>query len=510
MNKKIKIIVFVLLIISFAIVIFLGIFGTSLSFLSSEEIKENRKNKENLINNLKINNIDTVYDKNNNIYYYMVTEDYKNKNYVFNLSFEKDLKYKIVGETLNIVKVDYNKPIKIIIYDDKHYYETKIQLTNLPLINIQVEEEIALNDANSIFTYINSNNAETKVEKNSKIHVRGATSKYFDKKSYKINIYDKKYEDEKEINISQFYYGNSFVLDAVYRDSSKVRNLLATQLWNDISNDFTNVDIYSEFVEVFINNEYIGLYIMTEPINRRKLNLNKSSDNDTSIVIKAQDWGSITSDMDFSDIENDIHLNFELKYPNDESLYSASWEKILTKMASYYDLTSKSSYEIINSTFNINNYIDMLVFNAFINNSDNRMIKNNYFYMKSLEDNEIYIQPWDMEYIFGTRYKNSSERNTLKDMEDYKTIYTQFEHDSVVINKLLINRYWELRKNILTKEYFDKLLDEYISKLTKGAAKRDSDKWYEYDVEQEIEEIRTWLYNRLEFFDEYVESLENE
>ena len=508
--KKIKLIIFALLIIFFIIVFFYGIFGTGISYLSCKDIRQNRKLDNNLISSLKINTKDTIYDKINNIYYYSLSEDYVNQIYVLKLELEDDLKYKIIDETLNVVKVNYKKPIRIIIYNEKYYYETKIQLTNLPLINIETKYDITTNDTESVFTYINHNNNEVIIN-NSKIHVRGATSQRFEKKSYKINMYDKNYAEEKEINISNFYYGNSFILDAVYRDSSKIRNVLSTELWNEISNDFSNINIKSEFVELFINNKYEGLYVLTEPINRRSLNLNKSSHNDTSIIIKSQQFTYPTSNMSFSNIENDIYLNFELKYPNNEAMFKDSWDTILTKMSCYYDLKEKSKYDVISSSFNIQNYVDAMIFNAFSNNLDNKMIKNNYFYMKSLLDNEIYIQPWDMEYTFGITYSESEKRNVSKNMEDYNKIYTSFYHENAPeINKLLIDRYWELREDILTKEYFDNLLNKYKNELNKGAALRDSKLWYGYDVEKEIEEIRIWIYNRLEYFDSYIRGLENE
>lgn len=204
-------------------------------------------------------------------------------------------------------------------------------------------------------------------------------------------------------------------------------------------------------------------------------------------------------------------MGYELKYPNKEELYKKSWDKVLSQISKYYDKKAESSYKTISSVFNIENYIDMIIFNAFTNNSDNNIDKNNYFYINSLNDKEIFIQPWDMEYTFGIRYKTKAERNVYKDLEDYKKIYTYFYHSNAPeINNLLIERYWELRKNILTKEYFDNLLNKYLNELTKGAALRDSKVWYEYDIEKEIEEIRTWIYNRIDFFDEYVEGLENE
>lgn len=506
--KKIKIFDFIILIISFIVILFYGIFGTNISFKNIKDIKKNRELNKELITNLQINNVDTVYDKNNNTFYYTIPKKHENKTYILNFNLDNSYKYKIIDETLNIVKVDYNKNFKIIIYNDKYYFETKLQLTNLPIINITVEEKITTNPSNSIFKYINS---EEELINNIKIHVRGSSSMYFDKQSYKIQMYNKNYTDEKNINLNNFYNGNAFILDSVYRDPSKIRNIICTQVWNDISDDYNNIDIYSEFVELFINNEYKGLYVLTEPINRRKLKLNKSELNDSSILIKIQDWKYIDSNIDVSDIAGDSYYGIELKYPNDEELYVESWERVLYKIVKYYDKEMGSSYKTISSTFNLENYIDLIIFNAFTNNIDNRVRKNNYMYMKNFNSKEVYIQPWDMEYTFGTRYKGTAERNLLKNMEDYNEIYTGFYHESAPeINKLLIKRYWELRKNILTKEYFDSLLNKYLNELNKGAALRDSKLWYEYDLEKEIEEIRVWIYNRIEFFDEYVKGLENE
>ena len=409
-----------------------------------------------------------------------------------------------------VIKIEYNKPIKVIIYNDKYFYETKIELTNLPIINIRTEDDITTNDTISTFKYINLNNKKQVVSNNSMIHIRGASSAIVDKKSYKVEIYNNKYSEEKNIHIDNFYFGSDFILDAVYKDPSKIRNVLATKLWNDISNDFTKVDIYYEFVELFINDEYMGLYVFTEPINRKRLNLNKDSQNDTSIIIKSNDWNTLNNDSDFKNINDDKYLGYEIKYPNDDKFYSDIWNKFLTKISNYYDDFNSLTYDIINDTWNLNNYIDMIIYNAFINNSDNKLVKNDYFYMKSLKSNEIYIQPWDMEFSFGLHFSSIGKKLSVKDLNDYNQVYTSFIHTDPKINELLVSRYTALRKNILTKKYFDKLLDEYKNKLINGATKRDSDKWYKYDIEQEIEEIRTWISNRLDYFDEYVSDLKNE
>lgn len=491
MNKNIKVITFILLIMFFIIIFLFGIFGISLSFLSSEAIKETRKLNKDLITTLKINNIESIYDKNNNIYYYMVSEEFENNMYVLNLEVDKGLKYKLVGETLNVINVDYDKQIKVIIYNDEYYYETKIQLTNLPLISIETEEEISTNgnDINSNFKYINLENISNTIEYNIKIRVRGATSRYLPKKSYKINFYNKEYKDEKKVKISDFYYGDSFILDGLYRDNSKIRNVFATELWNNISNDFSEVNINSEFVELFINNEYMGLYLFTEPINRTKLNLNKTNEYDTSFIVKST-----------------TNVGYEVKYPNDEDLIPEVIDNLENIISEYFITRSYSSFETITNSWDLKNYLDIIIFNYFINNIDNRLEQNVYYYANSKYSDIIYIQPWDMEFSLGI-YPTTEG---IKKIEASRFDCYLFHENAPEINKLLIERYWELRKSVLTKEYLDNLLDAYKNKLNKGAILRDSNTWNEYDFVEEIEFIRSWLYERLEYSDKYIKELENE
>lgn len=509
-NYKFKVVIFSLLVVTLAVVLFYGIFGFSVSYLNADEIKEDRKLEEELINYFKINNLDTVYDKVNNIYYYSVPENYEGQKYTLKLELDSGYKYKILNHATNIITVDYKKEYEIIIYNDKYYYETKIVLTNLPLVNVRTDTEITDNDTNAIFEYINPDNLDQILTYNSKIKIRGATTKRYNKKSYKVEFYDKDFDKEKNINISNFYYGSTYILDAMFRDNSKVRNVFSNDLWNDIAKDFSNVDIYSEYVELFINGEYIGLYAFTEPVNRKNLNLNKSSATDTSVIIKANSEKIPDVDDEFKNVLEDIYLDYEMKYPNDEELFSISWEKILNKLSDYYDEKIEKTEENLSSILDINNYVDVLIYNSFIDNTDNDMKKNNYFYLKNLSS-KLYIQPWDMEFTFGLSFNEDAPYDFQKDMSKYNIIDLRIEKTDIKnLKKLIINRYWNLRRNVLSEENLVRLLDKYNNDLNKGAAKRDTNKWLEYDVEKEIEDIKTWTKKRIKFYDNYIRSLENE
>jgi len=483
--KKIKLIIFICLIFLLILVLFYGIFGINLSFKSIDKIKEKREYKDFFSENIKVNGVDLLYDKNTNIYYYTISQDYENKNYIFKLVLDNKYKYKIVDKKINIINVDYNDIIDVIIYNKKNYYNIKIQLTNLPLVNITSESEITTENQNTVFTYINNGIKENYFSKNSKIKVRGATSQKLDKKSYRVNFYNKFYTKEEKVMISNFYLGDSLILDALYRDSSKIRNLLSTELWNSISKDFSNVNIYSEFVEVFINNEYKGLYLLTEPVNRSKFNLNKNSNNDTGFIVKST-LGVL-----------------EVKYPNETEFIPMVEEKVIEIISNYMKTKTDSSFETINNTFDLTNYVDIIIFNYFINNIDNRLDQNVYYYNNSLNEDVLYVQPWDMEWSFGIIPGS--------EFRDAKYFDCLINHPNAKeINEMIIKRYWELRKNILTEEYFDYYISRYLYELNKGATQRDSLKWVEYDIELELEKIKLWIKDRIKYVDEYIKGIEND
>lgn len=508
-NYKTKLITFILLLLVLVICLYYSMFSFSISYVSVEEIKQSRENNEELINSFSINNINTIYDKTNDLYYYSIEEEKENTLYIMKLDLSSKYKYKIVGYETNVVRVDYDKIYKVIIFNNSYYKEVNIKFTNLPIINIKTDTEITEYDTNSVFQYINPNNLDKEIIHNSKIHIRGDTSKKYDKKSYKIEMYKSDYEEEKNVNISNFYNGSSFILDATYRDYSNIRNVLAINLWNMFSSDFTDINVYSEFVEVFINNEYKGLYVFTEPINRRKLKLDKSSNNNSSVVIKSTNFKYPIIGKKFNNIIGDSYLGYELKYPNNKELFTNIWSNFLNKMAIYYSKMESMKYNDLKKIFNEKNYIDIILFNSFINNNDNQMKKNNYFYMKDYNE-LIYMQPWDMEFSFGITYKYEEKYNFIYIDDSDEIRFDIYHKNSKEINNLLISRYWELRNSTLTIEYIDNIIDNYFNLLNKGAAKRDSKLWVEYDLEEEISIVKTWLHNRFIVFDNYIKELENE
>lgn len=500
MSRKVKIILLLLLILIILFLIFNDIFGLSFSFNDLQSIKKTRIENKKLLTSLKINGVDCIYDKNEKVFYYNISDKYIGSKYVLNLNLD-GYKYFFTNYRFNIIKVDYKKGIDVVIYNKKYYFKTKIIITNLPLISINAKDEISKYDVNSTFKYINNSSKQKIVDSNIKLHTRGSSSSIFEKKSYRINFYNDNFKKNSKLVIKDFYNGDSLILSSVYRDPSKIRDNLATKLWNDISNDFRTFDINSKFVELFINNEYKGLYVLTEPVNNSKVNFKSKF----GIVIKTNSWQKPNPKDDFDTINSNLYAGFEIKYPNDVESYKKVWSSFLNRIIDYYDEDVINDYNVISNTFNMKNYIDIIIFNSFTNNVDCDMIKNLYFYMEN-ENSLINIEPWDLEFTFGYLY-DEKYINSGKEVDDADKIYLQIFSSDKKINELIIKRYKKLRKTILTNEYFDNLLDNYQNNLI-YATKRDSKLWYEYDINDEIEKIRNWIHKRLIVMDKVMDEYE--
>lgn len=502
-NKNIKIMLFIFLIILLGLIFLLGLLGTSISYESIKDIKSNRTKKD-YDKDIKINGIKAVYDKDSNIYYLSLPEKSKNELYILKLDIE-DYKYRLVNRCSNIIKIDYKKTYKLILYNNKSYSIINIKLTNLSIININSKDDITDNKVKANFNYINSMNS---LDENIKIKVRGNTSKWYDKKSYKIEVYNKDYSKNKKIVLSNFLPLDSFVLDANYRDPSKIRNGIALDLWGLFNDDFTSIDLMYENVEVFVNGAYRGLYMLITPVKRQTLNLNKTSNNDTSIIIKENEHDH-SKTSSYSSVDDNDHDNFEIKYPNDTNWYKKVWKKSLNILQEYYNDNTSNSYETIKNTFNVTNYVDLVLFNSFISNNDNSLSKNNYIYMNSINDKVFYIQPWDMEFSMGFHWCEECVRNSKLTIDDYKDIIVKIDKEPYEIKKLIIERYAYLREHILTEEGINNLIDMRMDEI-KYAAIRDSEKWYEYNIKKEVNNVRNWLLKRLSVYDKYIEGISDE
>ena len=119
----------------------------------------------------------------------------------------------------------------------------------------------------------------TSIEKISgKIKWRGGTTNAEDKhkRNYKIKL-------DKEQQFFGMRKDNNWILDAGQADLFRLRNRIATEIWNDIATKPYYADkepdiftgVRGQIVEVYLNDEYRGIYCLTECMDRKQLKIKK-------------------------------------------------------------------------------------------------------------------------------------------------------------------------------------------------------------------------------------------
>lgn len=183
-----------------------------------------------------------------------------------------------------------------------------------------------------------SSQGATPVSYEAKIKWRGGSTNTEDKhkRNYKIKFKEK-----------QQFFGlkadKNWILDAGQQDLFRLRNRIATELWNDFARkpyytaDGSEVvtGVRGRVVEVFLNDEYVGIYSLTETMDNKTLGLKKSKKG----IIHGQLWKTsgrglsmmynTPSAFDNTSSTWDV---FETKYPDIKDVnptdYSPLWKAI--------------------------------------------------------------------------------------------------------------------------------------------------------------------------------------
>ncbi len=113
------------------------------------------------------------------------------------------------------------------------------------------------------------------------IHVRGNTSRDFDKKSYALETWDANDEDL-DVGLLGLPAEEDWVLQGPFSDKSLIRNHLIYTLSRDIGRYAAR----TRFVELEINSEYRGVYVLMEKIKRDDTRMALPS----GAVLLKRDW----------------------------------------------------------------------------------------------------------------------------------------------------------------------------------------------------------------------------
>lgn len=251
------------------------------------------------------------------------------------------------------------------------------------------------------------------------IRVRGATSAGKEKKSFAVEL-RKENGEEKNAHILGYRDDNNWILDAMFNDFSKMRNRVMTDLWNSVDdlpykkdNEYQANGTQGEFVEVFLEGRYWGLYCFTDKIDRKKLNLKKTQEEDTpdetrrGLLWKSTFRTSATTLYNYDQFPTNDTLvwenYWEQHYPNNRQ--DQAYFNPIASMIDHLKANQKSTKVIaaIEQDFYLDNVIDYVIFTQAFQWMDN-LQKNLYFSVRNLAKDDpvkLLITPWDLDASCG-------------------------------------------------------------------------------------------------------------
>lgn len=386
------------------------------------------------------------------------------------------------------------------------------------------------------FTNSNGNNHLTDapdVSERGLIRVRGNSSRSFEKKNYLLKFTQENGIDGLDVSLDGMTADNSWVLHGPILDKTLLRNYLCYNISGSIMKYVPEV----RFCELFLNGEYEGVYVLVEKIkynDNGRCNITQTDPDlpETSFIITmdhasedaAHDLKTFFDDAGMRGNSKRTNEHLEITYPG-ETLTQAQKEYItseisgIEKAMSSYDLTDRHlGYP---SYLDEQSFVDFYVLNQFFMNRDAGHLST--YLCKDIRG-KVTIVGWDY---------NNTFNNFAAEISEEEFYYTNEWYDWLLRTprfvEKAVNRYYELRKTLLSNEALETYITETIEYLG-PAIERNYERWghtftmeynrqqpagtvllpiernpnsYEEAVEQLVDTIR----DRGEFLDNNIEAL---
>lgn len=359
------------------------------------------------------------------------------------------------------------------------------------------------------------------------IETRGESSQMFPKKSYKIETQSINGYDS-AASLLGMPKEADWVLYAPYTDKTMIRNVLTFALGNKMGNYSSR----TRFCEVILNGEYIGVYVLMEKIkqDKNRVNIDKLSTSDIKDddltggyilrvdKIDANDYPGWES-VPVPQLPNENNISFQFFDPDGDVLaeeqkqyikdYILDFQSSLTQIdfsdpkygyKKYIDLPSFVDYILISE---VSKNVDAYIFSTYMHKD------------KDSNGGKLKMGPlWDYNLAYGNvdYHQNSQVAPGWIFNDNYRMFWFRRMINDPDFASSFSCRYFDLRKNILSLDSINKLIDFNVQILDE-AQERNYQKWpilstYIWpnqfvgnSYEGEITFLKDWIKKRLEWMD---------
>lgn len=360
-------------------------------------------------------------------------------------------------------------------------------------------------------------------------HRGGWSSTNYSKRPYSLEIRDKITKEEKDTTLFGLRKDGDWILDAMATDNIRMRNRVATDIWNDLhklgyaaSEPKAVPATRGQMVELYYNGQYHGLYCMTERVDRKQLNIDKTN----GYLYKAEGWddaatfegygyGRPSAGNERWETGDD---GYQAEYPE-----TFIWDPLYDFVKFVCDSDDTTLGAGIGDRFDLNNLVDFFIFNNIMGATDN-CAKNTYigvynYTSTAPSSKRFFYSVWDLDATFGRNYM-MNKTTPGKGIVCFPRSNYADRHNELIRRLAKTNgggfgdkvkaRWAEVKSGICSKEQLSGRFKAYEKLLTEsGAYKREMDKWGGDGAEQlspEVNYIEGWLGTHLNYLDTYIQN----
>jgi spore coat protein H len=357
--------------------------------------------------------------------------------------------------------------------------------------------DLASEPPSTLFTFSNGTFSQE-----AEVKLRGASSRFAEQKSYKIEFTDKTnlWRQQNNINLIKHPY-----------DFTRVRNKLSFDLFKNIPH-FTS--LRTQFVHLTINGVGYGLYEMIE--NCDKLFLDNHGLDPYGHLYKAKNLSFSTGNL--SDLQTAIENSDLAAFETHLEIKGSKNHSKLLQMLEDVNNSSIDIDEVISTHFNRNNYLTWLAINILMFNRDT--VNQNFFLYSPSNKNTWYFLPWDYDGAWGWEEQpdnlvtGKSVYLSRKDfgMANYWNVSLQKRFIQKTKNLADLNaKIAYLRTNYLTNTAIGTLMDSYhdivYPYVNVGGEDNSNLPWPIGDYNTEYSRVRNSVL--LNNYNNYISGLEN-
>lgn len=363
------------------------------------------------------------------------------------------------------------------------------------------------------------------VESDIVIHVRGKSSRYFEKSGYRIKLVDKDGENNPQSLLGMDAH-QDWALHGPYLDKTLLRNYMMYNLAGEIMDYAPNV----RFCEVVINGEYEGVYVLTEIIDagedgaRLSMSVNAKDDTYTGYLLKLDRLLNVESDRLNSLTEYSLRADRDLKltveYPGTEKLDDSLKKSIRDDFSRFEK--ALYSYDFNDEKYGYRTFLDVDSFVSYflINELSVNYDAGSYStYIYKDTSGKYRMCVWD----FNNSCDNYQEISfmTVQHFElQNKLWFAMLMKDKDFVNDV-ISKYKTLRTTLFSDEYLEGYIDDVIDYLG-PAIERNNKRWrsafrddtllYPADrnthtYDEAVTQLKTYFKERTAWLDDNIETL---